>query len=156
MTVNNVPIGSDLAKVDAYENKPADYEELPELDEAFFARGAPLRGRPPLNGATKEQVTLRLDPTIRARFRSSGPGWQGRINTFLARNEAVLKMIVDYDESLVAMETLITQLRSGGLTPLHETVEASIVKVERNIGSTKALVRRLREQLVWEPATTVG
>ncbi len=54
MTVNNAPIGSDLVKVDAYENKPEDYEDLPELDDAFFARAVPhragisLRGRPPL------------------------------------------------------------------------------------------------------------
>ena len=40
-------------------------------------------GRPPLGNAAKQQVTLRLDPDVLAKFREGGPGWQGRINAAL-------------------------------------------------------------------------
>ena len=44
-----------------------------------------LRGRPPLRGRAKEQVTLRLDPDVIERFREGGPGWQGRMNEALRK-----------------------------------------------------------------------
>ena len=40
------------------------------------------RGRPRLN-SPKEAVKLRLDPEVLAYFRSSGGGWQTRINAAL-------------------------------------------------------------------------
>ncbi len=40
------------------------------------------RGRPPGSG-TKEQVTLRLDVEILAKFKATGDGWQTRINDAL-------------------------------------------------------------------------
>jgi uncharacterized protein (DUF4415 family) len=40
-------------------------------------------GRSPLRDHAKQQVTLRLDPDVLAKFREGGPGWQGRINTAL-------------------------------------------------------------------------
>lgn len=44
-----------------------------------------VRGRPPLQGRAKQQVTLRLDPDILERFRAGGPGWEGRINAALRK-----------------------------------------------------------------------
>jgi uncharacterized protein (DUF4415 family) len=44
-----------------------------------------VRGRPPLRDRAKQQVTLRLDPDVIAKFRESGPGWQGRINAALRK-----------------------------------------------------------------------
>ena len=44
-----------------------------------------VRGRPPLRGEAKRQVTLRLDPDVLDRFRAGGPGWQGRINAALRK-----------------------------------------------------------------------
>ena len=41
------------------------------------------KGRPPLRDRAKQQVTLRLDPDVVAKFREGGPGWQGRINAAL-------------------------------------------------------------------------
>lgn len=38
------------------------------------------RGRPK---GGKEQVTIRLDKDVLARFRATGDGWQGRINEIL-------------------------------------------------------------------------
>ena len=84
-------IGSDMEKVDAYVLGPKDYEEIPELTEGWFRNatlhigGVPVkRGRPKLKDA-KQPVSLRLDPDVLAHFRSSGRGWQGRINAVLRK-----------------------------------------------------------------------
>jgi uncharacterized protein (DUF4415 family) len=42
-------------------------------------------GRPPLRGAAKKQVTLRLDADVIAKFRETGPGWQSRMNEALRK-----------------------------------------------------------------------
>lgn len=42
-------------------------------------------GRPPVRGVAKQQVTLRIDPDVIARFREGGPGWQGRMNDALRK-----------------------------------------------------------------------
>lgn len=42
-------------------------------------------GRPPERGVAKQQVTLRLDPDVIARFREGGPGWQSRMNAALRK-----------------------------------------------------------------------
>ena len=42
-----------------------------------------MKGRPPLRDRAKQQVTLRLDPDVLAKFREGGPGSQGRINAAL-------------------------------------------------------------------------
>ncbi|RZM10362.1 MAG: hypothetical protein EOP68_06560, partial [Sphingomonas sp.] len=42
-----------------------------------------VRGRPPHRDRAKQQVTLRIDPDVLAKFREGGPGWQGRINAAL-------------------------------------------------------------------------
>lgn len=50
------------------------------------ARGTLTRpGRPPERGVAKQQVTLRLDPDVIARFRDGGPGWQTRMNSALRK-----------------------------------------------------------------------
>jgi uncharacterized protein (DUF4415 family) len=84
-------IGSDLERVDAHVIQPEEYDEIPELDDKFFARadlyhGDKLirRGRPP-KAAPKQAIKLRLDPDVVAYFRETGPGWQTRINDTLRR-----------------------------------------------------------------------
>jgi uncharacterized protein (DUF4415 family) len=42
-------------------------------------------GRPPMGDIAKQQVTLRLDADVLARFRAEGPGWQSRINAVLRK-----------------------------------------------------------------------
>jgi len=74
----------------------------PEATQAWFARArpaadvlpglvgetaakdllAPRRGRPPL-GQTKEHVNIRLDADIVRSFKSTGAGWQTRLNNAL-------------------------------------------------------------------------
>ncbi|HEX9963399.1 MAG TPA: BrnA antitoxin family protein [Allosphingosinicella sp.] len=41
------------------------------------------RGRPPLGDAAKVQQSLRLSPEVLDYFRSTGPGWQARIDDVL-------------------------------------------------------------------------
>jgi len=77
-----------------------DDEDTPEwtdeqLDRAEIAVGGKVVraatgtlsrvGRPPLGEAAKQQVTLRLDRDVIAKFRESGPGWQARINAALRK-----------------------------------------------------------------------
>jgi uncharacterized protein (DUF4415 family) len=64
---------------------PATHDDNPPLSDALMARMKPSkRGRPRAENP-KEQVTLRLDPDILARFRATGDGWQTRINEALRR-----------------------------------------------------------------------
>jgi uncharacterized protein (DUF4415 family) len=58
-----------------------DLDNLPLTDTELsqFKRG---RGRP-IGSGTKEQVTLRLDAQLLAKFRATGSGWQTRINDAL-------------------------------------------------------------------------
>lgn len=80
-----------MAKVDAYVLTEKDYEDIPELTDADFARGVwhiggkPMpRGRPK-SDAPKEAVSLRLDADVVAHYRRSGRGWQSRINAALRK-----------------------------------------------------------------------
>ena len=88
--------GSDLAKVDAHEITPEEYAEIPELTEEDFAHGewhiggVPVKRGRPKAAHPKQPVNLRLDPDVLAHFRSTGRGWQGRINQAL-RKAAKLK-----------------------------------------------------------------
>ena len=82
------------ADLDAVSDSPELTEQ--ELDRARpFADAFPvlaaklesvqrLRGRPKVD-APKVSTTLRLDPDVITYFRSTGPGWQSRINEALRR-----------------------------------------------------------------------
>jgi uncharacterized protein (DUF4415 family) len=66
-----------------------DPDDAPELTDEFFARADAFegdklirRGRP-LLAEKKQQVTLRLDPTVLAGLRATGPGWQTKANAVL-------------------------------------------------------------------------
>jgi uncharacterized protein (DUF4415 family) len=89
-----------MAKSNGASHPGWDDDDLPEwtdaqLDRAELAVGGEIvrpatgtltrPGRPPLGEATKQQVTLRLDPDIIARFREGGPGWQSRVNEALRK-----------------------------------------------------------------------
>ncbi|WP_231101031.1 MULTISPECIES: BrnA antitoxin family protein [Gluconobacter] len=68
----------------------------PELTEADFQVMRPAmavapalvkakRVRGPQKAATKRSVSLRLDQDVLEKFKSTGPGWQTRINEALRR-----------------------------------------------------------------------
>jgi uncharacterized protein (DUF4415 family) len=94
MTERKRATGSDLKKADEYAPTERDYEEVPELTDAWFARakwhkgGVPMprgpRGRPKSKNP-KAATSLRLDADVLAHFRKSGPGWQSRINAILRK-----------------------------------------------------------------------
>ena len=71
-----------VAEIANMPDEDIDYSDIPELDEAWFAK-AKLR-----MPVTKEQVTLRLDVDILRFFKAQGKGYQTRIN-------AVLRAYVD-------------------------------------------------------------
>lgn len=57
----------------------------PPLDKAFMSGMKPSRrGRPKLD-APKVEVKIRLDAETVAHLRSSGPGWQTRVNALLGK-----------------------------------------------------------------------
>ena len=74
-------------------------DDIIELDDTFFERAAVTvgnkviregtgtltnRGRPPLpEGTRKESVSVRLSPDILWWLRSTGPGWQSRMEDML-------------------------------------------------------------------------
>lgn len=66
---------------DAEFAKSKSLDRFPELASLVRARGE----RGPQKAPTKQQVTLRLDRDVVERFRSTGPGWQGRINDALRK-----------------------------------------------------------------------
>jgi uncharacterized protein (DUF4415 family) len=78
-----------LAKIDAYVLGPDDYAEIPELTDEWFDKavlhvgGKPVQRGRPKSASPKQQVTLRLDRDVLESFRSSGAGWQSRINAAL-------------------------------------------------------------------------
>ena len=58
-------------------------ETFPEIVEAFErARGQ----RGPQKALIKDRIGLRLDHDVVSYFRSTGPGWQSRINDLLAEH----------------------------------------------------------------------
>ena len=83
-------IRSDLRKLDAHRIRPQEYEEAPELTDDQLARatleigGKPVRGRPRLDHP-KTAIKLRVDADLIRHYRSTGPGWQTRINDTLRK-----------------------------------------------------------------------
>ena len=96
---------TNFAKVDAYVNTAADYDEIPDMSDADPAlaiwkiAGVPVteaegraamaearkrRGRPPVEGG-KMQVALRVDRDVVDLFKAAGPGWHGRMNAALRK-----------------------------------------------------------------------
>lgn len=64
---------------------PEIYDDNPPMDTAFMAGMKPTsRGRPKLE-TPKVEVKIRLDAKTVEYLRGSGPGWQTRVNTLLAK-----------------------------------------------------------------------
>jgi uncharacterized protein (DUF4415 family) len=94
MRESKAGLHTDLARLDAHEVQPGEYEDIPELTDEFFERAEiwhgdklirPARGRPPLD-LPKRLVSLRLDQDVIKAFRAAGPGWQSRINAALRKH----------------------------------------------------------------------
>src|SRR5438128_1784075 len=80
-------IRSDLKKVDAHIIQPDEYEDAPELTDAQIAGAAVTigirpRGRPKAE-IRKAAISLRVDADVLDAFKSTGEGWQTRMNGIL-------------------------------------------------------------------------
>ena len=75
-----------------------EFDELPELGDAFFARARPAsevmgeafmerarRPGRPKSAAPKIEVKIRLDANVVEHLRETGKGWQTRVNAELAK-----------------------------------------------------------------------
>lgn len=77
-----MPRPEDIIAIPADPDDPDDFNvSEAALQQALVDRQLRMRGvqRAP----TKQQVTLRLDPEVLAKFRATGRGWQARINAAL-------------------------------------------------------------------------
>lgn len=66
-----------LKQIESIPDKEIDYTDIPETDEAFWAK-AELR-----LPQAKKGVYLRLDPDLSDWLKRQGPGYQTRINVIL-------------------------------------------------------------------------
>jgi uncharacterized protein (DUF4415 family) len=87
MTRNKHAIQSDLKKVDAHVIKPDEYDHAPELTDrqiagATVSIGIRPRGRPK-SETRKAAISLRVDADVLDAFKSTGEGWQTRMNGIL-------------------------------------------------------------------------
>jgi uncharacterized protein (DUF4415 family) len=87
MTKNKRAIRSDLKKVDAHVIRPDEYDDAPELTDAQIAGatvsiGIRPRGRPK-SETRKAAISLRVDADVLDAFKSTGEGWQTRMNGIL-------------------------------------------------------------------------
>ena len=87
MPGNKRAIRSDLKKVDAHVIKPDEYDDAPELTDAQIADatvtiGIRPRGRPKSENR-KAAISLRVDADVLDAFKSTGEGWQTRMNGIL-------------------------------------------------------------------------
>ena len=91
MKENSTGLKSNLQKVDQHAITPAEYAEIPELPESFFTEGRLYQNGKPVTRRTrgkqkeqvKRQLTLRLNAEVVDFFRSTGRGWQSRVNDAL-------------------------------------------------------------------------
>ena len=67
------------AKLNNMADEKIDYSDIPELDEAFFAKVALLGNWPP----AKKQFTVKIDEDVLMWLRSMGKGYQTKINHIL-------------------------------------------------------------------------
>ncbi|MEI5685973.1 MULTISPECIES: BrnA antitoxin family protein [Sphingomonas] len=75
---------ADTIAIPADPNDPEDFDITEEaLEQALIERRERMRMRGAQAAPTKQQVTLRLDRDVLAKFRETGPGWQARINAVL-------------------------------------------------------------------------
>lgn len=89
MIENKRVLGSDLSKIDAHIIQPDEYEEMPELTDEFFEQadlhvdGKLIRSGRPKTQNRKILLSVRYSPEVVAYFRSTGKGWQTRMDDAL-------------------------------------------------------------------------
>ena len=85
-------LGSNLRKIDRHVVQPQEYDEIPELNEEWFASadrhrdGKLVRRGRPKSDDPKQLVSLRLDADVLRWFKRTGAGYQSRIGEVLRRH----------------------------------------------------------------------
>ena len=80
-TVTSSKSRTDWKRIDALKDRDIDFSDSREIQPAMFARAIVRRGLKPV--PHKEQLTLRIDSEVVKWFKSSGQGYQTKINALL-------------------------------------------------------------------------
>lgn len=89
MTEKSKNIGSDLKRIDAHAISAEEYDEIPELTDEFFEQadihknGQLIRRGRPKSDNHKILLSIRYSPEVVDYFRSTGKGWQSRMDEAL-------------------------------------------------------------------------
>lgn len=75
-------IASDPDAPEATADQLAASRPFKEVFPDLYASIQRSRGRPPV-ASPRQQVSIRLDPDVIAKFKATGKGWQSRINDIL-------------------------------------------------------------------------
>ena len=65
--------------MDAHTVQPAEYIELPELDDSMMLSGVVNKGGRPIATNPRKLISLRLPADVIERWRATGSGWQTRM-----------------------------------------------------------------------------
>lgn len=76
---------SDLARVDAHQLSPKEYEDLPELTDEMLARAKVNKGGRPVSPNPRKLISLRLPADVIERWKATGAGWQTRMAERLSK-----------------------------------------------------------------------
>ena len=76
---------SDFKRVDSHKIKTSEYADLPELTDAMLKRGVVKRAGRPIASNPRRQVTIRLQESVLATWKATGPGWQTRMAELLSK-----------------------------------------------------------------------
>ena len=92
LTPTSQPTKEELAELKAAESKPIMFsEDAPELTEKELAEFKPVN--PNYYRYTKEQITLRLDAVLIDAFKSTGKGYQTKINEALWKGASEMGIV---------------------------------------------------------------
>lgn len=89
MSAKSTNIGSNLSKIDAHTITDEEYDDIPELTNAFFEQahvcvdGNLIRRGRPKSEQRKMAITVRYDAEVINAFKATGRGWQTRMNEAL-------------------------------------------------------------------------
>ncbi|MDA1343552.1 MAG: BrnA antitoxin family protein [Proteobacteria bacterium] len=82
-------LGSNFAKIDAHTMQPEEYKEIPELTTEWFEQadlhidGKLIRRGRPKSSNNKVLLSVRYNPEVVEYFRSTGDGWQTKMDEAL-------------------------------------------------------------------------